>query len=48
MPSRSYSFISFTGVLILAIACSGDDPVGPGAPSQINLSGVPPFPVQSV
>ena len=34
MPSRSFSFITFAGVLILAIACSGDNPVGPGASSQ--------------
>jgi hypothetical protein len=37
MQSRSFSFITFTGVLILAIACSGDDPTGPDAPSQIKL-----------
>ncbi len=40
MQSRSFSFITFAGVLILAIACSGDNPAGPGAPSQIN-SGAP-------
>ena len=40
MHSRSFSFITFAGVLILAIACSGDNPAGPGAPSQIN-SGAP-------
>ena len=34
MPSRSYSFITFAGVLILAIACSSDNPAGPGTPSQ--------------
>jgi len=34
MPSRSFSFITFAGVLILAIACSGDNPAGPGAASQ--------------
>jgi len=34
MPSRSFSFITFAGVLILAIACSSDNPAGPGAPSQ--------------
>jgi hypothetical protein len=39
MQNRSFSFITFTGVLILAIACSGDNPAGPGAPSQINSSG---------
>lgn len=41
MQSRSVSFISFAGVLILAIACSGDNPAGPDAPSQINSSGAP-------
>jgi hypothetical protein len=41
MQSRSVSFISFAGVLILAIACSGDNPAGPDAPSQINSSGTP-------
>jgi hypothetical protein len=41
MQNRSLSFISFAGVLILAIACSGDNPAGPGAPSQVNSSSVP-------
>ncbi|HEX9606457.1 MAG TPA: hypothetical protein VF962_04430 [Gemmatimonadaceae bacterium] len=41
MQSRSFSFITFAGVLILAIACSGDNPAGPGAPSQINSPGTP-------
>ncbi len=41
MSNRSFSFITFSGVLILAIACSGDNPAGPGAPSQINSSGAP-------
>ena len=41
MQSRSVSFISFAGVLILAIACSGDNPAGPDAPSQLNSSGAP-------
>ncbi|HXN75842.1 MAG TPA: hypothetical protein VN876_04345 [Gemmatimonadaceae bacterium] len=41
MQNRSLSFISFAGVLILAIACSGDNPAGPGAPSQVNSSNVP-------
>ena len=39
MPSRSFSFISFAGVLILAIACSSDNPAGPGAPSKGASSG---------
>jgi hypothetical protein len=43
MQSRSVSFISFAGVLILAIARSGDNPTGPDAPSQINSSGTPPL-----
>jgi hypothetical protein len=41
MQSRSVSFISFAGVLILAVACSGDTPAGPDAPSQINSSATP-------
>jgi hypothetical protein len=41
MSNRSFSFITFSGVLILAIACSGDNPAGPGAPSQLNSSGAP-------
>lgn len=41
MESRSFSFITFAGVLILAIACSGDNLAGPGGPSQINASGAP-------
>lgn len=35
MPNRSFSFITFAGVLILAIACSGDNPAGLDAPSGI-------------
>jgi hypothetical protein len=34
MPSRSFSFITFAGVLILAIACSSDDPAGPAELSE--------------
>ncbi len=41
MESRSFSFITFAGVLILAIACSGDNPAGPGGPSQIDSSAAP-------
>lgn len=41
MQSRSFSFITFAGMLILALACSGDNPAGLGAPSQINSSGAP-------
>src|ERR1700716_2547594 len=41
MQNRSLSFITFAGVLILAIACSGDNPAAPGAPSQVNSSGAP-------
>jgi hypothetical protein len=41
MQSRSVSFISFAGVLILAIACSADNPTNPDTPSQINSSGAP-------
>src|SRR2546423_1946082 len=29
MSSRSFSFITFAGVLILAIACTGDNPAAP-------------------
>jgi len=39
MPSRSFSFVSFAGVLILAIACSSNNPAGPGAPSKDAWSG---------
>ena len=38
MPSRSFSFITFAGVLILAMACGSDNPAGPGAPSQVDAS----------
>ena len=38
MPSRSFSFITFAGVLILAMACSSDNPAGPGSPSQVDAS----------
>jgi hypothetical protein len=41
MQNRSVNFMSFAGVLILAVACSGDNPVGPDAPSQNNSSGAP-------
>src|SRR4029077_13003640 len=41
MQSRSVSFITSAGVLILAIACSGDNPAGPDASSQLNSSGAP-------
>ncbi len=40
MLNRSFSFITFAGVLILAVACSGDHPGGPGA-SQVNSSSAP-------
>lgn len=39
MYNRSFSLVSFAGVLILAIACSGDNPAGPGAPAQVNPNG---------
>ncbi len=41
MQNRSVSFITFAGVLILAIACSGDNPAGPVASSEIDPSGAP-------
>jgi hypothetical protein len=41
MESRSFSFITFAGVLILAMGCSGDNLAGPGAASQINSAGAP-------
>lgn len=41
MQGRSVSFISFAGVLILAVARSGDNPAGPDAHSQNNSSGTP-------
>src|SRR2546423_7330738 len=39
MYNRSFSLVSFAGVLILAIACSGDNPAGPGAPAQVSPNG---------
>jgi len=36
MYNRSFSLVSFAGVLILAIGCSGDNPAGPGAPGQVS------------
>lgn len=41
MPSSSFSYVTFAGVLILAIACSSDNPAGPGAPSQLDASSGP-------
>ena len=41
MPSSSFSFVTFAGVLILAIACSSDNPAGPSAPSQLDASNGP-------
>ena len=41
MASRSFSYVTFVGVLILAIACNGDNPAGPGAPSQLDASSGP-------
>ena len=39
MYNRSFSLVSFAGVLILAIGCSGDNPAGPGTPAQVNPNG---------
>ena len=39
MYNRSFSLVSFAGVLILAMACSGDNPAGPGVPAQVNPNG---------
>ena len=39
MHSRSFSFITFAGVLILAMACSSDNAAGPAAPSQTGSLG---------
>ena len=41
MASSSFSFVTFAGVLILAIACSSDNPAGPSAPSQLDASSGP-------
>ncbi|HYS69210.1 MAG TPA: hypothetical protein VEM14_03160, partial [Gemmatimonadaceae bacterium] len=41
MPSSSFSFVTFAGVLLLAIACSSDNPAGPGAPSNLDASNGP-------
>jgi hypothetical protein len=39
VPNRSFSFVTFAGVMILAIACSSDTPIDPEAPSQLDNPG---------
>jgi hypothetical protein len=36
MENRSFSFVSYAGIFILAIACSGDNPAAPGSPNLDN------------
>ena len=38
MHNRSFSFISFAGVLILAIGCSGDNTTAPASSVQVNTN----------
>ncbi len=35
MYNRSFSLVTYAGIFLLAVACSGDNPAGPGAPSQV-------------
>jgi hypothetical protein len=42
MPGRSYSFVTFAGVMILAISSSSDNPASPGTPSQLDNASPPP------
>ena len=39
MSNRSFSFITFSGVLILAMACSGENPAGPNVSAPDNQNG---------
>lgn len=36
MYNRPFSLVTFAGIFLLAVACSGDNPAGPGAPGQAN------------
>lgn len=36
MENRSFSFVSYAGIFILAVACSGDNPAAPGSPNLVN------------
>ena len=36
MYNRSFSLVTYAGIFLLAVACSGDNPAGPGAPGQVN------------
>src|SRR5947209_3878615 len=35
MYNRSFSLVTYAGIFLLAVACSGDNPAGPGAPGQV-------------
>lgn len=36
MYNRPFSLVTYAGIFLLAVACSGDNPAGPGAPGQVN------------
>ena len=36
MYNRSFSLVTYAGIFLLAVACSGDNPAGPGASGQVN------------
>jgi hypothetical protein len=36
MYNRPFSLVTYAGIFLLAVACSGDNPAGPGAPGQAN------------
>jgi len=36
MYNRPFSIVTYAGIFLLAVACSGDNPAGPDAPGQVN------------
>ena len=36
MYNRPFSLVTYAGIFLLAVACGGDNPAGPGAPAQVN------------
>ncbi|HET9634837.1 MAG TPA: hypothetical protein VFP26_02820 [Gemmatimonadaceae bacterium] len=36
MYNRPFTLVTYAGIFLLAVACSGDSPAGPGAPGQVN------------
>ena len=36
MYNRPFSLVTYAGIFLLAVACSGDNPAGPVAPGQVN------------